>query len=233
MCNQRNQRNQSETSTSQSHAVDHVEHREEHTPTSCDDVDYVDYTDYSDYADYTDDRPSPDVSSLHERPSSTGDAALEQAPAMGLQETEVPRQNDHREHTVISVINRHQTGPLAPRPVGQADGDSAPIANKNRCPHHPYTQWIRFDPAGQAWCDKMDCWDCYRLMRIGEALGYRQLAGRTSTIGQGIEAWSSFVTSQGPFAIMTATQQAIDLCEALGVEVPGLSVEVQHLVSAP
>jgi len=68
-------------------------------------------------------------------------------------------------------------------------------------------------------------------MRIGEALGYQQLAGRT--IGKGIEAWSSFVTSQGPFVIVTATQQAIDLCEASGVEVPDLSVEVQHLVSAP
>ena len=68
-------------------------------------------------------------------------------------------------------------------------------------------------------------------MRIGEALGYRQLAGRA--IGQGIEAWSSFVTSQEPFAIVMAAQQAIDLCEASGVEVPDLSVEVPHLVSAP
>ncbi len=237
-CNQRNHCNQSGNSTSQSQAVDPVEHSEEHTPTSCD---YVDYADYSDYADYTDDSTSPNMGTSHERPSSSGDAPLEQAPAMGLQETEVPRQNDHRENTAISAINRHQTRPLTPRPVEQANGDSAldasqkgqtatPIANNNRCPHHPHAQWIRFDPAGQAWCDKMDCWDCYRLMRIGEALGYRQLAGRT--IGQGIEAWSSFVTSQGPFAIVTATQQAIDLCEASGVEVPDLSVEVQRLVSA-
>jgi hypothetical protein len=27
-----------------------------------------------------------------------------------------------------------------------------------------------FNPSGQAWCDRMDCLDCYRLMKIGEAL---------------------------------------------------------------
>ena len=32
---------------------------------------------------------------------------------------------------------------------------------RNRCPHHPYAQLVRFDPAGQAWGDKMDCWDCF------------------------------------------------------------------------
>ena len=106
------------------------------------------------------------------------------------------------------------------------------VVSQNRCPRHPNMRWIRFDPAGQAWCDKMECWDCYRLMKIGEALGYRELSGCTSTIGQGMAAWSFFVTSQGSFAIVTTTQQAIALCEASGIEVPDLSGEVQHLVSA-
>ncbi len=78
----------------------------------------------------------------------------------------------------------------------------------------------------------MECWDCYRFMKIGEALGYRPLVGPTSTIGQGIAAWSSFVTSQGSFAVVTATQQAIELCKASSIEVPDLSVEVPRLVSA-
>jgi hypothetical protein len=73
----------------------------------------------------------------------------------------------------------------------------------------------------------------YRLMKIGEALDYRPLAEYTRGIvklGQGIEAWSSFVTTQGSFAVLTATQYAIDLCKAMGVEVPDLSGEVKRLV---
>ena len=80
----------------------------------------------------------------------------------------------------------------------------------------------------------MDCWDCYRLMKIGEALEFRPLSNYTTgivSLEQGIEAWSSFVTSQGSFAVLTATQYAIDLCKALGIEVPDLSGEVQRLVS--
>ena len=110
-----------------------------------------------------------------------------------------------------------------------------PAVSKSRCPRHPKAQWVRFDPSGQAWCDKTDCWDCYRLMKIGEALGYQQLLSQISTtasIGQGIEAWATFVVSQGSFAVLTATQQAIALCEVLGVEVPDLSSEVQRLVPA-
>jgi hypothetical protein len=49
---------------------------------------------------------------------------------------------------------------------------------------------------------------------------------------QGREAWSSFVTSRGSFAVLTATEQAIAFCKALGVEVPDLSGEVKRLVSA-
>ena len=80
----------------------------------------------------------------------------------------------------------------------------------------------------------MDCWDCYRLMKIGEALGYRSLSKFTRgivTIEQGIEAWSSLVTSQGSFGVLTATQYSIDLCKALAVEVPDLSGEVKRLVA--
>ena len=72
-------------------------------------------------------------------------------------------------------------------------------------------------------------------MKIGKALDYWPLSKYTRgivTVEQGIEAWSSFVTSQGSFAVLTATQYAIDLCKALGVEVPDLSGEVQNLVSA-
>ena len=46
-----------------------------------------------------------------------------------------------------------------------------------------------------------------------------------SSFTKGIEAWSSF-------AVLTATQYAIDLCKAVGVEVPDLSGEVKRLVSA-
>ena len=81
----------------------------------------------------------------------------------------------------------------------------------------------------------MDCWDCFRLVKIGEALDYRPLSEYARGIvklEQGIEAWSAFVTSQGSFAVLTATQYAIDFCKALGVEVPDLSGEVKRLVSA-
>jgi hypothetical protein len=103
---------------------------------------------------------------------------------------------------------------------------------KRHCPHHPHIRWVRFDPAGQAWCDKMDCWDCYRLMKIGEALDYREVVGCSYAIGAGMAAWSAFVLSQGSFAILTMTQQAIRLCKSLQIEVPDLSDEVPRLVAA-
>ena len=71
-------------------------------------------------------------------------------------------------------------------------------------------------------------------MKIGEALDYRPLAEYTRGIvklEQGMEAWSSFVTFQGSFGVLTATQYAIDLCKALAVEVPDLSGEVKRLVA--
>jgi hypothetical protein len=70
-------------------------------------------------------------------------------------------------------------------------------------------------------------------MKIGEALDYRPLSHYTRgivSVGQGIELWASFVTTQGSFAVLTATQYAIDLCKSLRIEVPDLSGEVKRLV---
>lgn len=117
--------------------------------------------------------------------------------------------------------------------VPTQNGTEHPRLNKQRCPHHPHARWVRFDPSGQAWCNKMDCWDCYRLMKIGEALDYCQLLvrpGSTFSIDVGINAWSMFVTAQTSFAVLTATQQALALCKTRGVEEPDLSIEYQRLV---
>ncbi len=247
VCNQRNQcnhRNQSVSSERPLHSEGQLEHKQVQALSAFDYADDVDYTDYSDDAD---DSSSPDMATSHELAPSRVDTALQHAPLALFAKTEgVQQQEDHRAHAVISVINRNHSDTPASQtvlPVGNTTGGSDAVESswktqaaaagmsKNYCPHHPHARWIRFDPAGQAWCDKMECWDCYRLMKIGEALDYQQLSGRTSTIGHGMAAWSSFVTSQGSFAIVTATQQAIALCEASGIEVPDLSGEVQRLVS--
>ena len=180
--------------------------------------------------------------------SEAGDLLTEKEDIQGTQ--------DHQVDYAISVINRNQRNQSdlqhsqAALQVEQRESESdlhtngasagkalaSPLAsNKKRCPHHPHVRWIRFDPSGQAWCDKMDCWDCYRLMKIGEALDYRPLSEYTKGIvnlEQGIEAWSSFVTSQGSFAVLTATQYTIDFCKTLGIEVPDISGEVKRLVHA-
>ena len=243
----RNQRNQSVPSVRQPDTVEPVE------------KDSLSSIDYGDYTDYADDSTSSETLSMHEPAPSLVDAALQHASmsAGPLKETEdVQQYQDHRDAVVISVINRNQrnqlevTSPRVVHRVGSTEGDPALGAtngssdteridtsamSKTRCPHHLHARWVRFDPSGQAWCDRMDCWDCYRLMKIGEALGYQQLLEHISgpiNIGQGIEAWASFVASQGSFAILTATRQAIAFCEALRVEVPDLSGEVQCLVPA-
>ena len=150
---------------------------------------------------------------------------------------------NHRNHSDLNAsqtifrAERHQSD-NAPDTNNTSPGKAraSPIVqDKMRCPHHPHTRLIRHDPSGQAWCDKMDCWDSYRLVKIGEALDYRSLwqySRGIVKVGQGIEAWSSFVTSQGSFAVLTATQYAIDFCKALGIEVPDLSSEVKRLVKA-
>ena len=71
-------------------------------------------------------------------------------------------------------------------------------------------------------------------MKIGETLEFRSLSNYTRgiiSLEQGIEAWSSFLSSLGSFGVLTATQYAIDLCKASGIEVPDLSGEVKRLVS--
>jgi hypothetical protein len=177
--------------------------------------------------------------------------------ALGDQITEEhdkPGTRDQRVDYDISVLNRNHRNHSdlhASQTTFRAERherDNAPVTNntsagkaraspivqvKKRCPHHPHARWIRYDPSGQAWCDKMACWDSYRLMKIGEALDYRSLwqySRGIVTVEQGIEAWSSFVTSQGSFAVLTATQYAIDFCKTLRLEVPDLSGEVKRLV---
>ena len=94
---------------------------------------------------------------------------------------------------------------------------------------------MRFDPLGQAWCDRLDCWDCFRLMKLGETLGYTILSdqGGQHLIDEGREAWSAFAVSQRPFLIVVATKAAIAQCKALCLDVPDLSGEVKQLVKLP
>src|SRR5437588_7593931 len=108
-------------------------------------------------------------------------------------------------------------------------------AYKNRCPHHPRACLMRFDPLAQAWCDRLDCWDCYRLMKLAETLGYGSVTDRGGKplIEEGMEAWTAFVLSQRPFLIMLATEAVIAQCKALGLDVPDLSGEVKQLVRIP
>ena len=103
---------------------------------------------------------------------------------------------------------------------------------RKRCQHHPHAQLVRFYPAGQAWCDKLDCWDSYRLMKIGEALEYRCLTDMCGkvVIEQGMAAWSDYVLTQRAFLVVVATEQAIVLCKAMSIEVPDVSDEVKRLV---
>jgi len=186
--------------------------------------------------------------------TSNGVNRYERAPSQHMLGSDPPHEGvaemQQDETTVISVINRnHCPQSEAPTLAEGVQGESAGGENntadakqrgsstrqKNRCPHHPYARLVRCDPSGQAWCDRMDCWDCYRLMKIGEALGYRCLTdqGGQRIINQGMEAWAAFVLSQRPFMVMSATQQAIALCQALDIEVPDLSGEVTRLVEVP
>ena len=118
------------------------------------------------------------------------------------------------------------------RGTSTQEEQSVASQDKKRCPHHPRAQLVRFDPAGQAWCDKMDCWDCFRLMKIGEALEYRCLTdlGGKVVIEEGRAAWSAFVRVSRAFLVVVATEQAIAMCKALDIEVPDVSDEVKRLV---
>jgi hypothetical protein len=221
-----------------------------------DDSDYGDDTDYGVFAHGRNAACWPQKQETDILPTA---ASFRDQTALGDQITEEHNKPGIRDQSVdydISVINRNhrnhsdlhtsQTTFRAERHQSDNAPDTnntsagkaraSPIAqDKKRCPHHPHARWIRYDPSGQAWCDKMDCWDCYRLMKIGEALEFRSLSNYTRGIvalEQGIEAWSSFVTSQGSWAVLTATQYAIDFCKTLRLEVPDLSGEVQRLVKA-
>jgi hypothetical protein len=164
----------------------------------------------------------------------------------------LPRERHRQEPaniSAITVINRNQCNQshvseglseFEEAPPGEADRAASveqddPSLKKERCPHHPRARKVRFDPAGQAWCDRLDCWCCYRLMKIGEALGYRSLKERGGKllIEEGMEAWSSYVLTERTFLVTWATQEALALCRATGVEEPDLSGEAQQLVEAP
>ncbi|MFL5667654.1 MAG: AAA family ATPase [Ktedonobacteraceae bacterium] len=214
-----------------------------------------DDTDDVDYSDYADDGNDASAGSFTEE-QLLNDAVVAQETVKLITVSKdgamVQQERNQQETAVISVINVinrnqcHQTPASFPSMEvqdmlpGEADIASRAEQNeaalqKKRCPHHPQARMVRFDPAGQAWCDKMDCWDCYRLMKIGEALGYCCVIdqGGHPLINQGLEAWSAFVLSQRPFMVMSATQQAIVTYKTQGVEVPDLSGEVQHLVEVP
>jgi len=208
--NQCNQRNQSVPSALQ--PAGQMARGEEPCPPANDYVDYTDYADVSIPSNISHPYKAPPQADASLQPSSAPEAHFSQSEGV---------QGDIALHLNDASSGKARAGPLAP--------------GKKRCPHHPHARWIRFDPSGQAWCDHMDCWDCYRLMKIGEALDYRPLSKYTRGIvalEQGIDAWSSFVTSQGSFAVLSATEHAIAFCKALGLEVPDLSGEVQRLVSA-
>jgi hypothetical protein len=227
----RNHCNQSQPATTQV-----SEHDEQSTPT---------WTDYSDYSYYAHENVSAYWSQTHQPDLPLAGASSQYQLAsedLVTNKEDVHEAQDHQDDYAISAINRNhrnqsdlqysQATLRAERHKSESVPDtnasspgkaraSPSVQSKRRCPHHTHARWVRFDPSGQAWCDKMNCWDCYRLMKIGEALDYRSLAEYSKGIVKlehGMEAWSSFVTSQGSFAVLTATQYAIDVCKTLGLE---------------
>ena len=219
------------------------ESRDDNVGTAQSDVsDETDYVDYSDYADDGDDTSAGSFMEACHRAEAAATQAIGQSLPVCKDEAMVPQERHQQDTAAISVINRHQMPASRPSVEVQclipyvdntasAEHNDASL-QRNHCPHHPHARLVRFDPTGQAWCDRMDCWDCYRLMKIGEALGYCCVTDRGGQrlIDLGMEAWNAFVLSQRPFLVMSATQEAIALCKSQGVEVPDLSGEVQHLV---
>jgi hypothetical protein len=55
-------------------------------------------------------------------------------------------------------------------------------------------------------------------------------SGREGSDRQRQAAWSTFALSQRAFLIIVATEQAIAMCNAMGIEVPDVSDEVKRLV---
>jgi AAA domain len=217
----------------------------------------TDETDYSDYTDQADESTASHILRKDEPVPSGGNGSLQEAAAPAEHhhvkaEGQVsqshhlgatgglvtPSEGEQPEVPGSASMPQREdaTGDMSLRAMKEVLRDTKrglQVRSKKRCPRHPHTQWVRYDPSGQAWCDHLDCWICYRLMKIGEALNYRQLIAHTGvadSIEQGIEAWSCFVTSRSPFEVVVATQQAIALCKTLDVEVPDLSGEVGRLV---
>ncbi len=202
--------------------------------------DYTDYGNDTTVASFTEKRARDDAGSEQQRMK-----------AITLCKHEAVLQEDrHQQEPAIingiTVINRNQCNqlPTSERPVEVQDTppyeanqgaatvpvESAPL--RSRCPHHPRARMVRFDPAGQAWCDRLDCWDCYRLMKIGEVLEYRSLIqqGGKLLIEEEMEAWATYVRTQRAFLVSWATQEALALCRALGIQEPDLSGEVKRLM---
>ncbi len=168
------------------YGTDQQEQREQQQPTCSAAIDDVDY---SDYADYADDTPHDSFTGICNLSEGTGVHETQESNSVREDVDERQQEQDQREPT---VINRHQRNHCNQRhqiheqtaAVGVRGASSNGTDNtvseeqkeaalqKNRCPHHPHAHLVRFDPAGQAWCDKLECWACYRLMKIGEALGY-------------------------------------------------------------
>lgn len=168
-----------------------------------------DYADAADYGKHT------SATSSTEKPAGDDVAVKQQGmKSIKLGQHEVSSQEDHHHHqqelTVISdinVINRNQCNQLhVLEPSlemrdtllheGNQNTGTMPdegSLQRNRCPHHPRARMVHFDPAGQAWGDRQDCWDCFRLMKIGEAPKYRRLTERGGKllIEQGMEAWAA------------------------------------------
>jgi AAA domain len=224
--------------------------RDDHDGTPQNDA--TDYVDYSDYADYGNDTPAD--SFTKERTLDEAIVEQEEMKSITHCKHEALLQEDlHQQETavisVINVINRNQRNqcnqlhvsepPVDVQDLLPCEVDHTARTEQNeaslqwkRCRHHPRAQMVRFDPAGQAWCDRMDCWDCYRLMKVGEALSYRCLTDRGGKrlIDEGMEAWAAFVLTERAFAVTWATQEALTLCRVLGIEEPELSSEVKRLV---
>jgi hypothetical protein len=234
------------TGTHQSDASDYVDYAAAADDTNGLPVAPFDYTDYADATDYGIDTS---VKSVTSEGPLNGVANVEEGMASIPLCTDraLLQEVDHQQEPArITVINRNQCNqlPASERPVevqgvphNEANQGAATVTGEatppnNRCPHHPRARMVRFDPAGQAWCDRLDCWDCYRLMKIGEVLGYRRLTERGGKLllAEGMEAWATYVRTQRAFLIAWATQEALALCRALGILEPDLSGEVKRLM---
>ena len=239
--------------TDYTHYSDHTENDEHISTGETDDSDDADYTDYTDDAHNS----FSACNSGKGKSASGSNESLQETTAQAEHrhmKAEAQLVHPHHQGTTSSLLNSSEgerpevsvpatgsqkegaRGDIALRAMedtSRSMGTGCKVRSKQRCPRHPHAQKVRFDPSGQAWCDKLDCWDCFRLMKIGQALGYPYLPAHTGpadSIEQGIDAWSSFVTSRSPFQVMVATEQAIALCLALEIEVPDLSGEVKRLV---